>query len=290
MELTRIGSNNWNLFSPVVYDAYAQNAPEVLRIGAIEDGEVCGSISLSYFMSEDQAFIDSLYVVPKFRKQGKGKALVEEAVRLTASRVHCLEAEFCMETAADLQGLFTGEGFACIPGEPIFDFDVKKLLTNKQYAKYCKRKLSGVVSVPYVRLSDAQRNRISDLLRANGERTTDKNVAGFSEQMSIAVYRQDDPRTPRACLLVTEYNRQVNIAQLYGSGKNNPKFLLAAILGFTEAVQMMGGAKTYDTLGMVAAHPGVKKAFELLFGKRMTPMESGLMHAIRFVENSNDLI
>ena len=281
MELTRIGSQNWSSFSSVVYDAYSQNAREVLRIGAIEDGKVCGAISISYFLSEGQAFIDSLYVVPEFRNQGVGKALVDEAERLASERANTIEAEFYGD-AKELNEFFSKIGFACIPGEPIYDYDVKKLMTNKQYAGYCSKRLSGVKAYRFTDMTQAQKNRIFNLLRENGERNTESNTAGLSQDLSISIFRSDDMRTPRACLVATESGSQVNIAQLYGSGKNNPKYILAAIFGFTEAMKRHGTAGISD-LGMVAAHPGVKNVFELLFGKRLKPTESGLVHAIKFL-------
>lgn len=282
MELTRIGSHNWNIFSSVVYDAYTQNAPEVLRIGGIEDGKVCGSVSISFFLSEDQAFIDSIYVVPEFRKRGFATEFLKEAERLVSERAHCLEAEYYGDSD-ELTSLFTKSGFACIPGEPIFDFDVKKLLSNKQYAEYCRKKLSGITAYNFASMTSAQRSRVFDLLRKNGERNTENNTEGFSPELSIAIYRGDDMRTPRACLIATECQNKVNIAQLYGSGKNNPKYIIATIFGFTDELKKKGGAKEYNTLGMLAAHPGVKKVFELLFGKRMTPTESELVHAIKYI-------
>ena len=281
MELTRIGSNNWGVFSSVIYDAYSQNAREVLRIGAIEDGKVCGALSMSFFLSEGQAFIDSLYVVPEFRKKGIGHALAEEAERLAAERANTLEAEFYGD-AKDLSAFFNSQGFACIPGEPIYDYDVNKLLANKQYAGYCSKRLSGVTSMKFSDMTSAQKNRVFELLNKNGERNTESNTAGFSQDLSVSVYRSDDMRTPRATLIATEADKKVNIAQLYGSGKNNPKFILAAIFGFTEAIKSHD-PKSYTDMGMVAAHPGVKRVFELLFGKRLKPDESELIHAIKFL-------
>ena len=282
MEFTRIGNQNWNIFSSVVYDAYTQNAKEVLRIGAIEDGKVCGAVSMSFFLSEDQAFIDSLYVVPEFRRKGIGMELLKEAERLATAQAHCLEAEYYADSE-ELSAIFAKAGFACIPGEPIYDFDLKKLLSNKQYAEYCKKKLSGITTYNFASMTQAQKNRIFELLHKNGERNTEDNTEGFSPELSIAIYRGDDMRTPRACLLATEYNNKVNIAQLYGSGKNHPKYIMATIFGFTDAIKNKGGAKAYGDLGMLAAHPGVKKVFELLFGKRMSPTESQLIHAIKYV-------
>ncbi len=281
MELTRIGNNNWGSFSSVVYDAFSQNSSDVLRIGAIEDGKVCGAISLSYFLKEGQAFVDSIYVVPEFRKQGVGQALLEEAERLASERANTLEAEFYGD-AEDLKEFFTKFGYACIDGEPIYDYDAKKLLTNKQYAGYCSRRLSGVKAYRFIDMTTAQKNRVFNLLRENGERNTESNTAGFSPDLSVSVYRSDDMRMPRACLIATESGTKVNIAQLYGSGKNNPKFILAAIFGFTHALRKHG-VGGIDDIGMVAAHPGVKKVFELLFGKRLKPTESGLVHAIKFL-------
>ncbi|MCR5097593.1 MAG: GNAT family N-acetyltransferase [Lachnospiraceae bacterium] len=281
MELTRIGSNNWGSFSSVIYDAFSQNSNDVLRIGAIEDGKVCGAISLSYFLKEGQAFIDSLYVVPEFRGHGIGRALVEEAERLAGERANTLEAEFYGDSQ-ELRDFFTARGYACIDGEPIYNYDAQKLLSNKQYAGYCSNRLSGVKAYRFADMSSAQKNRVFDLLRENGERNSESNTAGFSYDLSVSVYRSDDMRLPRACLIATEDSEHVNIAQLYGSGKNNPKFILAAIFGFTEAVKRHG-AKGIADIGMVAAHPGVKKVFELLFGKRLKPTESGLVHAIKFL-------
>ena len=283
MELTRIGNQNWNIFSSVVYDAYAQNAPEVLRIGAIEDGKVCGAISISFFTSEDQAFIDAIYVVPEFRRRGFGTALIEEAKRLASAQVHCLEAEFYGDSE-ELKNLFEKAGFACIPGEPIFDFDVKKLLSNRQYAQYCKKKLSGIATYDFTNMTQTQKNRVFELLGKNGERNTETNTEGFAPDLSIVIYRGDDMRSPKACLIASECQNKVNIAQLYGSGKNNPKYILATIFGFTDAVSKRGGAKSFNELGMIAAHPGVKKVFELLFGKRMTASESQLIHAISYID------
>ncbi len=281
MELTRIGNKNWGSFSSVIYDAFSQNAPDILRIGAIEDGKVCGALSLSYFLSEGQAFVDSLYVVPEFRGKGVGKALLAEAERLAGDRANTLEAEFYGD-AEELRGFFEKHGYACIDGEPIYDYDVKKLMSNKQYAGYCAKRLSGVKAYRFRDMSQAQKNRVFNLLRANGERNTESNTAGFSQDLSVSVFRSDDMRTPRACLIATEDNDRVNIAQLYGSGRNNPKFILAAIFGFTEAIKRHG-VDGINELAMVAAHPGVKKVFELLFGKRLKPTESGLVHAIKFL-------
>ncbi len=282
MELTRIGSNNWSSFASVVFDAYQQNAREVLRIGAIEDGKVCGSLSLSFFTAREQAFVDSLYIVPEFRGQGKGAALLAEAERLAGDKVQVLESEF-IGSADDLNGFFTANGYACIDGEPIFDYDIKKLLANKQYATYCKHKLKAITTLTFSDMTTAQKNRVFELLHNNGERNSEDGMAGFSHELSIAIYRGDDMRVPRACLIATESDDLINIAQLYGSGVNNPKFILGAIFGFTEAVKKQGGSGKYKELSMVAAHPGVKKVFELLFGKRLKPTESGLKHAIKFL-------
>ena len=282
MEFTRIGSNNWGSFSPIVFDAYTQNTPEVLRIGGIVDGEVCGAMSISYDMAGDHAFVDSLYVVPKYRRQGLGREFLAEAERLVKPRVSMLEAEF-FGGSDELHGVFENSGFACIPGEPIYDYDVKKLLSNKQYAKYCQSKLSGIATYTFVNMTQSQKNHVFNLLREQGERNTEANTAGFSPELSVAVYRQGDMRMPRACLIASVYEDQVTIAQLYGSGKNNPKFILATIFGFTDAIKSKGGSSSYRDLSMVAAHPGVKKVFELLFGKRLKPTESGLMHAIKLI-------
>ena len=282
MEFTRIGSNNWGSFSPIIFDAYTQNAPEVLRIGGIVDGEACGAMSISYDMAGDHAFVDSLYVVPKFRRQGMGRELLAEAERLVKPRVSMLEAEF-FGGAEELSGIFETSGFACIPGEPIYDYDVKKLLSNKQYAKYCQSRLSGIKTFNFTQLTQAQKNHIFNLLREHGERNTEANTAGFSPELSIAVYRAEDMRVPRACLIASVYKDQVTIAQLYGSGKNSPKFILATIFGFTDAVKQNGGNNSFKDLSMVAAHPGVKKVFELLFGKRLKANESGLLHAIKLI-------
>ncbi|GEM_PF-3544793 len=281
MELTRIGQKNWGSFSSVVYDAYSQNSSDVLRIGAIEGDKVCGAISLSYFLSEGQAFIDSLYVVPEYRRQGIGKALVEEAERLAGERANTIEAEFYGDSQ-ELKDFFATRGYACIDGEPIYDYDVKKLMSSKQYANYCKKRLSGVRAFRFKDMTSAQKNRVFNLLRERGERNTESNTAGFSHDLSVSVFRTDDMRLPRACLIATEGGDKVNIAQLYGSGRNNPKFILAAIFGFTEALKIHG-IKDFSDLGMVAAHPGVKKVFELLFGKKLKPTESGLVHAIKFL-------
>ena len=285
MELTRIGSNNWGAFSPIVYDAYTQNAREVLRIGGIEDGEVCASLSLSYFTQENIAFVDSVYVVPRFRGRGFGHQIVEEACRLAASNAATLEAEFIgdSEDSGEISSFFNSCGFATIPGEPIYDYDVKKLLSNRQYSQYCKHRLSGVRVLRFSDMTGSQKNYVFNLLAKNGERNTETNTAGFSPELSVAVYRQDDMRKPRACLIAIENQGQVTIAQLYGSGRNNPKFILASIFGFTENIKQAGGAASYANITMLATHPGVKKVFELLFGKRLKPTESGLVHAVKFL-------
>ncbi len=283
MELTRIGSNNWGSFSPIVFDSYTLNAPQVLRIGAIEDGKAVGALSLSFDMQNSTAFVDSLYVMPDFRGKGYGRALLEEAERLAKNRVSTLEAEFLDDEKSGLIKHFETNGYACIPGEPIYDFDVKKLLTSKKYEEIMKRRLSGVRAMDFSMLTGAQKNVIFEKLHSHGERNTADNTLGFSDKLSVAIYRTDDMRSPRACLVATENEGMVTIAQLYGSGKNNPKFILAAIFGFTSALKRCGGAKTYDDIAMVAAHPGVKGLFDKLFGTRLKPTESGLMHAIKLI-------
>ena len=225
---------------------------------------------------------DANHDVPKFRRQGMGRELLAEAERLVKPRVSMLEAEF-FGGAEELSGIFETSGFACIPGEPIYDYDVKKLLSNKQYAKYCQSRLSGIKTFNFTQLTQAQKNHIFNLLREHGERNTEANTAGFSPELSIAVYRAEDMRVPRACLIASVYKDQVTIAQLYGSGKNSPKFILATIFGFTDAVKQNGGNNSFKDLSMVAAHPGVKKVFELLFGKRLKANESGLLHAIKLI-------
>ena len=161
---------------------------------------------------------------------------------------------------------------------------MKKLLSNRQYAQYCKKKLSGIATYDFTNMTQTQKNRVFELLGKNGERNTETNTEGFAPDLSIVIYRGDDMRSPKACLIASECQNKVNIAQLYGSGKNNPKYILATIFGFTDAVSKRGGAKSFNELGMIAAHPGVKKVFELLFGKRMTASESQLIHAISYID------
>ena len=280
MDFTVIDKDNFKIFSPIIFDAFTDDSKEVLRIGAVEDNNIIGTMSISYQTAMDTAILDSLYVLPEYRKKGKGKEMLNKAEELVKKHVNCLEAEY-PESSKGLEALFKSGEYACIDGDPIYVYDIDKLLSNKKFTSLLKQEIKSVDTFTFKDLSGAQKKRMFELFREDGERNTEAGTRGLSEDLSVAVYDDNEYRIPKACLLATTFEDSITIAQLEGSGIDNPKYITAAIFAFANAVKEKKKETDYKELGMVAAHRGVKKVFELLFDGKIEPKESGLRHAIK---------
>ncbi|MBR4515636.1 MAG: GNAT family N-acetyltransferase [Lachnospiraceae bacterium] len=76
MEITRITEKNEAAFEHVLNDTSQKAYPNMVRIGAVDDDKN-GVAALSALIDADFIEITSLYVQPKYRKQGYGKALID---------------------------------------------------------------------------------------------------------------------------------------------------------------------------------------------------------------------
>ena len=75
MTITRIGEKNYSAFGGILpYEKMPFEDTQVLMIGIIEDGKAAAAAAL--LLQEETAVIESVYVVPEYRRKGFGSALM----------------------------------------------------------------------------------------------------------------------------------------------------------------------------------------------------------------------
>ena len=266
MEYTRIGESNLKYFAPFIFDAYPEGSNDVLRVGVMKDGMLCGAFSLGFDKGFDSAIIESFYVLPGFRRQGVATSMIEEAEKMAATVAGSIEAEYEADKVG-MNELFDKAGYLRMPGHAIYEYSVERLLKNKRFQEIVKKSHKEMMILSFDDMTQGQRNMAFDMVTENGDRFRQNLSRRFSTAFSTGVFSEDGKLI--ACLLAdsSKKKKEIKIDYLLSDGGTDYRYILGTICGLAKAVIEAGGPEKYETIYFAAANPGIVDFFDKLFGE-----------------------
>ncbi|MCR5098876.1 MAG: GNAT family N-acetyltransferase [Lachnospiraceae bacterium] len=285
MEYTRVGENNIKYFSPFIFDSYPAESKEVLRVGALSDGKLCGAFSIGFDVGFDSAILESVYVLPAFRKQGIGSDMIAFAEHLVRGEVSCMEAEY--EDEKDVPGineLFDKAGYLRLPGNPMYEYSVSEILTNKRFLEIMKKTEKGIRVLSFEEMTHGQINMAFDLLEKGGERQNENNSRRFSHKLSTAVFSEDGKIIASLTADTNKKKKEIRIDYLVSDGGADYRYILGAIKGFAKGVVEAGGAENFEKLYFTVANPAIVEFVDKLFGEDQKEVKTETFRVIKVLE------
>ncbi len=141
MKITKITKDNEMSFISFFPGSAAKASPKVIRIGVTDDsGSAAGAVSAG--IGSPHADLISLYVLPRFRRQGYGSALMDQLLSILKDIGSAdLSGEYLDDD--ELNGFFSAKGFDLFPGYPQFYTTVGDVLRSPLLKRLNKIKGTG---------------------------------------------------------------------------------------------------------------------------------------------------
>ncbi|MCR5411065.1 MAG: GNAT family N-acetyltransferase [Lachnospiraceae bacterium] len=209
MQITRITRENEAGFRALFPRSFYNASSDTIRLGAISDtGEAAGVIGARF--DNDSTDIIHIYVLPKFRGQGAGRALVS-AVEEAAGNAgqSSISVEFFDEEA--VTGFYSALGYDLFGGRLLYRVSVGEVMRSPLFKRYIKEK-------PYDRVK-----KISSL-NSREKRIVDSHLSfsDYDPDWSTVVIRGTDYQS---ILLAEHFDKAVSLIWL-NSHSDDPTMLL----------------------------------------------------------------
>ena len=137
MQITRITKENEKFFGPFLTRGALYASPNLIRLGVIEDNRAAGA--LSAVMHDAHIDITSLYVLPEFRRQGFGSALVDALESASRYRgIETISAEFLEDD--DSTAFFDHLGYDLFSRFEQYSFTLGELMRSQIGKRYIEGK------------------------------------------------------------------------------------------------------------------------------------------------------
>ena len=146
MMLTTIDKNNFDAFADILpFDELPPKDGTCICLGAIENEKTAGAAVMT--VSEDEAYLSSIYVIPEFRRQGIGKALMKELAEAAKTfQTGALNTDFFPDEA--LSAFFSSLGYLVLPADTLC-YTSYETLRNSRLVKNCEVILEDKKLEPY---------------------------------------------------------------------------------------------------------------------------------------------
>ena len=161
MTLTNIGKTNYDAFRAILpYGKSMPDSGELLLIGAIEEGSTAGAVSI--LLSEEMAVIDSLYVMPRFRRRGIGSRMVGEIFEIARKlKLEALQVDFPEDMA--MIRFFRRNHFMVIPGSSLYYAKLSDF-SDSRFIKAGTGSIKNTNILPMGQLNGNLQNRFWNML------------------------------------------------------------------------------------------------------------------------------
>ena len=168
MKITRITTNNAACFSPLLFGEAQFDTPSRIRLGVADDNNrVAGAIAME--TAGPYYEILSLYVLPEFRRQGYGTALVNAVKTLVKGTEKDAIVIFFGEDPV-LSSFLTGENFDCDVRCGQFSFSKRIFSSSRFYQRFiANQNASDIKTV--AELDNRERKAFYNILVQEGLRT-----------------------------------------------------------------------------------------------------------------------
>ncbi|MCR5451328.1 MAG: GNAT family N-acetyltransferase [Lachnospiraceae bacterium] len=284
MEFTRIGKNNLKYFSPMVFDTGGENSNRLLRVGAMEDGKICGAFSIRLDPDMNSAIIESLYVVEEYRRQGRGTAMIREVERLVSEEVDSVEAVF----HSDVDGmteLFRSCGYGNFHSDSFYEYDVANILSLSNISKSIMKIYQSVNTITFSNLLQRQKNAVFNLIYKHGERINEEDTMVYNPDLSVAIFDKEDKNIPRACIIggSDDDNKIVTITYFLAEGESDPRYMLSAAVGFFKTALREGGGERFEKFRAQMTNPHIEILIKKMFSNAEPARKINIVEMIKVI-------
>ncbi len=225
MQLTRIVSENYDAFDPLLGGVKIN--PEQLGVGAVEDGKAVGAAVFSAL--NETLIVDYIYVAGEYRKQGIGRALIENTHETLGTEK--LLATF-IDYREDLMAFFKRLGFSLAPDTDCYKLPAKEFLNSEPVKKLIKMKISCTVeTVADMKYQDKYELQ-DNLRRFAAQEIFDENELFMP--LSLVTYKQGT-QDIATCMFCEKYEKEI-IITLLTSFTNNVADITTLFSAFGKAV------------------------------------------------------
>ncbi len=230
MTICRINDENINGFLNVIKPEYMGD----ISVGAIDGDRAVGAAAYSYIESLGSLVLDYIYVDTDHRRQGFGKALVNDILEKTeAVAIH---VNF-PDSSEDLYGFFKKLGFALAPEDDIYNIPVKVFLNSELVQRAVRNKGKGRI-VGLDGISDKQKKLLDDGILRSGVELSASEGADRSNSLSLVSINEEND-SPQAAILCSRQADDIVVELLYSSA-NDPAVLSGLFKALYEVIDKEG--------------------------------------------------
>ncbi len=235
--IAEIGKKNYPYFSAILPEQ--EKSEGAMRIGLIEEDKAVGAVEIK--RRDGVCEIDSIYVLPKERKKGYGKQLMQAVERLCADNsLISVWADY--GTDPELTAFFEKLGYVVLDGNLLYEAPLSAFCDEKRLGKYVKKGDTDSLQ-PLKSLKKQELRTLSDLL-VKGRYAPDSFVMAECDENLSLVHRGENGRVD-ACLLSSVMDKKVFITILF-NGTRRLKLVIYLLTEFAKRAR--ADKRGFDTL------------------------------------------
>lgn len=161
----------------------------------------------------------------------------------------------------------------------IIGVNLKELFLSKAVKKSLGMKFEGISYYPLRDLMMYQLSELADFWEEENIPLKAADIGRFDEDLSGIAY--DENMKIRSVILVCASGEDILIECLYGLGKNDPKYIMAAVQGFAEELIGIDLVDVYRQIVMIEANRTISPLLRRLLDKQYGLSDLGKVCAAR---------
>lgn len=284
MKTTLIIEKNYDPFQKLLFDGLAAGEQNVIRIGAIENGEAVGALSAQ--VADGRIQILSLYVIQSRRRQGAAHNMLEMLIRIMQKNSFSICS---CDYPSDVEGLtefFDNEDYQISNRDLFYRIKVKNLISIPTIRTLASSRTKRYQYFRFDDLSKLNQNNVMKILQEKNYETRFFRESFFDGKLSGVV--MDRESELRNCILVSSNRECVFIElllSLLDTDEMDPVALMTLLKGFLKNLvyTIMQGRRVRDVRFLAEDPRLIPFLYKLTENEEMLEVISTHITAIRFL-------
>ena len=187
----------------------------------------------------------------------------------------------------EIAGFMERAGYKLSTGKKILSVGLAELLDSKGVQKSIKIEFPGTEYVPFNTLMLFEAEQLAELFEASKVPLTRDDIIRFDDDLSGVVFNEN--RDIEAVILSSTCADEIIIECLYGTHKQDPKYLMAALQGFARQIIDLELTDIYKKITALEINATVGPLFRRLLDRKYEMNEDGaVMRAEKSLDRTAD--